>query len=320
LVTNEQSIDECIDEYINLSRQVFDVDQVLKGVIPIGDNQCRFDYKQLEGAIKYIVAKKLGNDNEPMASSDSNGTRNVPTFVVATKGLRAEGPPTLFRSYQCQGHDANQCAIWEAGRATSAAPTFFAPIEIAIPKPGCTFVDGGLGHNNPAELALSEAEKIWPKASRFCLVSVGTGRPGSIRVAESTSLASKPKMSGIISNALALIPGVASVTKYSKIATRTPGGLIAMKNIAEACVQLATSSDPVHRRLFQQSQSPDLQKKFPYHRFNVDRDMQDIGLEEWGKMKEIRTHTDAYMEEGEGVLRKNNCVQDLMNLQPMECK
>ena len=93
-----------------------------------------------------------------------------------------------------------------------------------------------------------------------------------------------------------------------------------MKKIAEACVQLATSSEPVHRRLFQQSQSSDPQKTFPYHRFNVDRDLQDIGLEEWGKMQEMTAHTAVYMEEGEGVLRTNNCVQDLMNPQPMECK
>ena len=162
------------------------MDQVLKGVIPIGDNQCRFDYKKLEEEIQCVVKKKLGNENESMASTYSDGAKMVPTFVVATKGLNAEGPPTLFRSYQCKGHDANRCAIWEAGRATSAAPTFFKPIEISIPKPGGTFVDGGLAHNNPAELALSEAEKIWPKAKRFCLVSVGTGRLGSIRVVELT--------------------------------------------------------------------------------------------------------------------------------------
>ena len=36
-------------------------------------------------------------------------------------------------------------AIWEAARATSAAPTFFK----ALKKGEKSYVDGGLGYNNP---------------------------------------------------------------------------------------------------------------------------------------------------------------------------
>lgn len=36
-------------------------------------------------------------------------------------------------------------AIWQAARATSAVPSFFAPMEVN----GQKFVDGGLGFNNP---------------------------------------------------------------------------------------------------------------------------------------------------------------------------
>src|SRR5579859_5702945 len=157
---------------MDLSKKVFDVDQVLKGVIPIGDDQCRFDYKQLEHAIKDVVRKKLHDENATMADTHE-GPENVPTFVVATKGLNADGPPTLFRSYQCRGHSPSKCAIWEAACATSAAPTFFKPIKIEIPPPGTIFVDGALAHNNPAELALYEAQRIWTSARRFCLVSIG---------------------------------------------------------------------------------------------------------------------------------------------------
>jgi len=159
---------------MNLSKKVFEVDQVLKGIIPIGDDQCRFDYRQLEHAIKDIVRKKLHDENAIMADIREE-PGNVPTFVVATKALHADEPSTLFRSYQCQGHSPSTCAIWEAGRATSAAPTFFKPIKIKIPRPGATFVDGGLAYNNPAELALSEAEKIWTSTKRFCLVPQWNG-------------------------------------------------------------------------------------------------------------------------------------------------
>jgi hypothetical protein len=113
-------VDECIDEYLELCKTVFEVDQVFQGIIPVGDDQCRFDYRKLEKAIKNIVNKKLEDENAIMADSADS----IPTFVVAIKGLHTDGPPTLFRSYQCQGHNVSNCAIWEAGRATSAAPIF----------------------------------------------------------------------------------------------------------------------------------------------------------------------------------------------------
>jgi predicted acylesterase/phospholipase RssA len=37
------------------------------------------------------------------------------------------------------------CLVWEAGRATSAAPTYFTPITVG----GYELVDGGLLANNP---------------------------------------------------------------------------------------------------------------------------------------------------------------------------
>jgi len=283
----------------------------LKGVIPIGDNQCRFDYNKLERAIKAVIHKKLGDDNAPMVDSADRPGR-VPTFVVANKGLHIDGPPTLFRSYQCQGYNADKCYIWEACRATSAAPTFFKPIKIAIPLPGATFVDGGLQHNNPAELALSEAFRIWTNAKRFCIVSIGTGR---LKAVQMTYLQSTPQGSGssMASAITKWIPGAVA-------ASRVPSGLAQVTKIADACVQLVTNSDMVHQRLFKLSSSTDPEKRFPYHRFNVDRDMQDIGLQEWHRFEETAAHTAIYMDEGEAIGKKNNCVQDLINPKPLESR
>jgi predicted acylesterase/phospholipase RssA len=311
---------------MDISNKVFAVDQVLQGVIPVGDDQCRFDYKRLENTIKDVVKKKLHNEEATMADTGEGGQK-VPTFVVATKGLHAEGPPTLFRSYQCEGHNASQCTIWEAGRATSAAPTLFKPIEIEIPRPGGTFVDGGLAYNNPAELALSEAQKIWTTTKRFSIVSIGTGRLKSIPIVELESISSESKESAtrkrkrteIKSQVLDWVPDAMTANQMIQTVARTPKGVMAVKKMAEVCVSLTTSSEPVHQRLLQLSQSSDPEKKFPYHRFNVERDMQDIGLEECHRMKEMMAHTAVYLEETEGVIKRNACVQDLMNPRTMEC-
>lgn len=277
-------------------------------MIPVGDDQCRFDYKKLELEIKGIVLKKLGDEKAEMAENDLI-TKIIPTFVVVTKGLNAGGPPTLFRSYECDGHNADTCAIWEAARATSAAPTFFKPITIESPLPKATYVDGGLQNNNPAELARAEAQKIWPKAKRFCIISIGTGRVKAIQVASSS------KTSGLSKGRKMLkwIPGLTT-------ATRVPSGVISANNIAKACVDLVTNSEPVHQRLFKESNSSDPERQFRYHRFNVQRDMQDIGLQEWNKVEEMASHTSVYVEEGEGILKRDKCVVDLMDPPDIERK
>jgi hypothetical protein len=79
----------------------------------------------------------------------------------------------LFRTYQSHEIHSN-CKIWEAARATSAAPTFFKRIEIGRKQP---FIDGGLGCNNPSQLVLNEAKAQFGGARHIgCLVSIGTGQ------------------------------------------------------------------------------------------------------------------------------------------------
>ena len=80
--------------------------------------------------------------------------------------------PVLFRTYlSCETH--SNCKIWEAARATSAAPTFFKRIEIGREQP---FIDGGLGCNNPSQLVLNEAKALFGTRQIGCLVSIGTGQ------------------------------------------------------------------------------------------------------------------------------------------------
>ena len=72
--------------------------------------------------------------------------------------------------------------IWQACRATSAATTFFDPIEIGRYKQ--KFADGALGHNNPIHSVIDEANDRWENATANlqCIVSIGTGEPHSLPV------------------------------------------------------------------------------------------------------------------------------------------
>jgi predicted acylesterase/phospholipase RssA len=75
-----------------------------------------------------------------------------------------------YRSGRLPNWYLERCKIWEAARATSAASTFFDPIQIGDTK----FVDGGVRNNNPINLVDKEARNLWPNDEIFIL-SVGTG-------------------------------------------------------------------------------------------------------------------------------------------------
>jgi predicted acylesterase/phospholipase RssA len=71
----------------------------------------------------------------------------------------------------------DECRVWEACRATSAATTYFDPIKIGKYKQ--EFIDGGVLYNNPIQIASREAGSIWPGRAPFIL-SIGTGiAPGN---------------------------------------------------------------------------------------------------------------------------------------------
>jgi predicted acylesterase/phospholipase RssA len=95
--------------------------------------------------------------------------------AVPRQDVKARGGPRLFRTYGVRENRTFNCTIWEACRATSAAPSYFEPIEIGDDGEQEIFVDGGLGYNNPIEQVLQEAKRVFPKRKVACVVSIGTG-------------------------------------------------------------------------------------------------------------------------------------------------
>ena len=91
--------------------------------------------------------------------------------------------PVLFRTYESREPHSN-CKIWEAARATSAAPTFFKHIEIGRAQP---YIDSGIGRNNPSRVVLDEAKALFGTRHIGCLVSVGTGHADTISIRKSRS-------------------------------------------------------------------------------------------------------------------------------------
>lgn len=71
----------------------------------------------------------------------------------------------------------NELEIWEVAAATSAAPLYFKPYTHQKTK--TSYIDGGLYHNNPVNVANRERKLLWPDVADKhpdMLLSIGTGQ------------------------------------------------------------------------------------------------------------------------------------------------
>ncbi|EFR00516.1 protein kinase subdomain-containing protein [Nannizzia gypsea CBS 118893] len=171
----EMDVDECIDVYGTLSREVFGQK---KHLIPMKINskiRPRFDSDKLEKIIKKVMSSKGISEDELLNNGEKRGCH---VFVCATDCNSKT--VTRLRSYKLLDQSNVPATICQAALATSAATTFFKPVTIG----GRTFADGAFGANNPASEVEAEASNIWCNDTADlsplvkCFISIGTGNPG----------------------------------------------------------------------------------------------------------------------------------------------
>ena len=86
--------------------------------------------------------------------------------------------PWLFKSERAKAEPDHDFPMREVARATSAAPTYFPPLLLrdAPERRQYELIDGGVYANNPAMCAYVEAHTLFPDATDFIVVSLGTGQ------------------------------------------------------------------------------------------------------------------------------------------------
>ena len=113
----------------------------------------------------------------------------VPTYVLEAPH-RASGQLQRHKFLNSYGDESIWLYMWEVARAASAAPTYFPPFRIPLPKVGATagddseaLIDAGVFANNPTAYALTSVRDqefrlkyIDRFKSRFLIVSLGTGQ------------------------------------------------------------------------------------------------------------------------------------------------
>jgi len=109
---------------------------------------------------------------------DSQGERKTnKVFVVSSIMSRNPKSLHLFRNYTYPvGYESRyegtaEARVWEAMRASSAAPTYFSEVRVN----GDLHADGAVVANNPTACAVAELKVMYPGVPIECIVSLGNG-------------------------------------------------------------------------------------------------------------------------------------------------
>ncbi|QRW06357.1 kinesin light chain [Ceratobasidium sp. AG-Ba] len=241
------SIQQAIEHYVTLA-DVF-AERKLIGTTA-------FKTTKLQDALKSIVRDVTGDENTRMMDSTENADRcRTMVFAMSAHNLNAT-LPCIFRSYQGVSNQMPDCPIWQVLSATMAHPEMFKPAQIGPEHLRLSFVDGGLGCNNPTAHVLAEVKAILPSRDMSSLVCIGAGHPDTIQMSQHTAFAR-------------LMPtNVLNLTRAIS--------LDAERVAQEMEVRFRSASNS-------------------YFRFSVDQGMQGVELGEWEKLSQVAAHTQAYM-------------------------
>ncbi|KAK4534532.1 hypothetical protein CDCA_CDCA02G0557 [Cyanidium caldarium] len=175
----QRSLDECEQLYRDVSGKVFVAPSNRAGhwfgVGKLLLSRGYYDSAALESLLRSLAGDATLIDSRAVetAAADPPHVFCVSTLMShtpATPYLHTNyaPPPGRTPRYRYSAHHR----LYEALRATSAAPTYFDAFE----NGGQVFCDGALLVNNPTAIAYHEARLLWPDAPISALVSVGTGR------------------------------------------------------------------------------------------------------------------------------------------------
>ena len=103
----------------------------------------------------------------------------VSTELAVTTFDRLRSLPLVLSSRDARADPSFDLPVRQAARATSAAPTYFPPLELHWAGQDRELVDGGVWANNPSGVAISESVALTSQrgltGSSVLLVSLGTG-------------------------------------------------------------------------------------------------------------------------------------------------
>lgn len=189
-------LNECDDLYRKLGSDVFK-QNVIVGTVKMGWNHAFYDSEAWENILK----EKMGSHLLVETSRNPECPKVAAVSTVVNRGTPLKA--YVFRNYNLlpgvRSHYLGGCQhqLWQAIRATSAAPGYFQEFTLG----NDLHQDGGLLINNPTALAVHECKCLWPNTPLECVVSLGTGRFETLGKNSTTSTSLKTKLTNVISSA-----------------------------------------------------------------------------------------------------------------------
>ncbi|KAH8797789.1 hypothetical protein DL96DRAFT_1824929 [Flagelloscypha sp. PMI_526] len=161
--------DQLVQEFVGLCKVLFSRD------LNIEQRTIKFEQE-----IRRLIATYISDGEESKMISKDNACK---TFVCAASSHNA-GHPRLFRTYRSRSNPSPDCTICEAIRATTALPGLFIPIIIRDKHLSEVFVGGELRWSNPIDELTKEAAREFNGRHVTCIISIGSGHPGHLSLAE----------------------------------------------------------------------------------------------------------------------------------------
>lgn len=162
------STQEALDAYDELAESIFRRRNMRFSL------SSRFGEEPLAKAVRDLVARI--NANEMMKDPADDGHHRMGRAFVCALPAQNQRAPKRIRGYVADDDWDKGIKIWEAARATTAAPSYFKPMIVKSGTLLVELIDAAMGFNNPTAEVLSEAMEILdPSCKLGCVVSLGTG-------------------------------------------------------------------------------------------------------------------------------------------------
>ncbi|XP_036718913.1 calcium-independent phospholipase A2-gamma isoform X2 [Balaenoptera musculus] len=189
-------LDECEELYRKLGSDVFS-QNVIVGTVKMSWSHAFYDSETWENILK----DRMGSSLMIETARNPMCPKVAAVSTIVNRGITPKA--FVFRNYGhfpgVNSHYLGGCQykMWQAIRASSAAPGYFAEYVLG----NDLHQDGGLLLNNPSALAIHECKCLWPDVPLECIVSLGTGRYESDVRNTATHTSLKTKLSNVINSA-----------------------------------------------------------------------------------------------------------------------